>query len=111
MGGLQMGETETGRVQPIRVSDDGVITVSLAPGGGGDASAAKQDEQTVHLADIVAEARYDAGLLVDTDTLTCIAALALDVDSRVKFTAQCSAGSRAAEVGGENDTWAYIVIG
>lgn len=60
---------------------------------------------------LVEEARLDAPVSGEPTSFTCIAAMTLDVDSRVRFTAQCDAGTHDVEVGAETETWAYIVIG
>ena len=54
MSGIAIGATAMGRIHPIRVTEDGELVLSSSSVGG-DASAANQDEQTVHLADILTE--------------------------------------------------------
>lgn len=59
----------------------------------------------------VAEVHCDIPVSTGPLTYTCIYACTLGVDSRLRFTAQCGSGSHAVQVGSENETWAYVVIG
>lgn len=60
---------------------------------------------------LIEEAHYDIPISMGPLSYSCTYACTLDVDSRIRFTAQCGSGSHAAQVGSENETWAYVVIG
>lgn len=60
---------------------------------------------------MIAEKHCDVPASSEPLTYECIFACALDVDSRIRFTARCGIGSHAVQVGAENETWAYVVIG